>query len=404
MSPAWRNLWRLATALLLAMCVWFSASAVAPSISTELRLTETERSWLTMSVQVGFAAGALASALANLADRVSTPRLFMICGLAGAACNAAIPILGESLAPILGMRFLTGATLAGVYPVGMKIMSSWFRQGRGLAIGILVGALSIGSASPHLMNLALALGKTAAPNWRGVMFAASAAAVIGACLGGLGVAMGPHGATAQRFDWRHALAIAKDRPLRLANGGYLGHMWELYAMWTWTPALLLESWQSEYEVEWPGRLAGFLTIAIGGLGCLLAGAWADRQGRCRVAIASLVLSGGCALVAGQLRGSPWILTLVCLIWGFAVVADSAQFSAAISELCDPRYVGTALTMQTCVGFMLTSFSIWLLPIARERLGEGGAFSILAAGPALGILCMGKLAQAPEAVKMAGGRG
>jgi MFS family permease len=206
-----------------------------------------------------------------------------------------------------------------------------------------------------------------------------------------------------KFDWRYFARIWQDPAIRRANFGYLGHMFELYAMWTWAPKLLASSFE---QVHWSKRdaaLAGFGTIAIGSVGCVLAGAFADRVGRTWTTIASLVVSGGCALVAGHLLDQPALLTLVCLVWGFSVVADSAQFSTAISELCDPRYVGTALTIQTCAGFLLTTLTIYAVPTIQEFVGWPVAMSLLALGPVFGIWHMFRLRYLPEAIKMAGGR-
>lgn len=395
----WRTVGLLAAASLLAMSVWFSASAVVPQLTAAWGLSGSQQSWLTMSVQIGFVAGALLSAVLNLSDRIPAERLFVLSALAAAGANAAVPLLG-SAGPALLLRFLTGMALAGVYPPGMKLVASWCKVDRGLGIGLLVGAITIGSGLPHLLNAT----SGGMPPWRGVLWLTSVLAVAAAVICGLSVRPGPYLGKAPPFDWRFAGRVLADQPTRLANFGYLGHMWELYAMWTWAPLFLLASYEAAGWSPRAARLAGFGVLASGSLGCVLAGKLADRLGRTRVTVWSLIASGACALTAGFLFRQPGLLTALCLFWGFAIVADSAQFSAAVSELADPRYVGTALTLQTSLGFLLTLFTIRMVPPLRDRLGWEWAFAVLAIGPVFGIWSMLRLRRLPEAAKMAGGRG
>ena len=376
----------LATAEFLAMAPWFSASAVSPTLARVWALSPAATAWLTISVQLGFVIGALVSATLTLADRLSARRL-----VAGSAALAAAATLGVALAPgvklAMVFRLLTGAALAGVYPPGMKVAAGWFKEGKGLAIGILVGALTLGSASPHLVRWAVSPAA-----WRVVLVVAALSAVVGGLLILLVPSDGPFAAPSPPFSLAAAPRILKDRAVALANLGYLGHMWELYAMWTWMAVFVAASEHTrrgdQADVAGLAALVTFAVVGSGAIGCWLGGKYGDRWGRSLVTSVAMLVSGSCALAVGLFFAGPLlILVPLLLIWGISVVADSAQFSAAVSELAPREYVGTALTLQTSLGFLLTCGTIYLLPMVAAAVGWRWSMSVLAIGPALGIWAM-----------------
>jgi MFS family permease len=375
---AYRALGLLAVALVLSMSTWFSASAVLPQLREEWSIGNTGAAWLTIAVQLGFVAGALLSSVVNLAD-VHSARLVIVAGSLGAAAANLGLLAAAGPETAIPLRFLTGFCLAGVYPPALKLMSTWFVRGRGTALGILVGALTVGSAAPYLVN---GLGGL---DWQPVVTVTSTLTAAGGLLVLVGVREGPFPFPPAAFDPRQVGLVFRNRGVRLASLGYFGHMWELYAAWTW---FLVFAAEELYSDRADAALATFAMIAAGGLGCVVGGLAGDRVGRAETTIACMAVSGLCALSIGFV---PHGLALtIALVWGFAVVADSAQFSTLVTEHADQSYVGTALTLQLAVGFTLTVATIWLVPYAADAAGWGWAFALLAAGPALGVAAMLRL--------------
>jgi len=389
----------LSLAVLSAMSLWFSASAVLPSLTAEVHLSAFQQSAFTSAVQAGFVVGSLLSALFGLADRIDPRRFLAGAALIAAIANAGILVVDPASPAVLVLRFITGACMAGVYPPGMKMAAGWAKGDMGMLVGLLVAALTLGSAAPHLVNGLVTL------DWRPTIAATSALAVLAAVLVQF-VSLGPILTVGARFDPAAALWAWRIPAIRYANLGYLGHMWELYAAWAWLGVFLDASFRislGEGAGSW-APLATFAVIAAGALGSLIAGFAADRVGRTTVTSVAMTISGSCALVVGLFfGGNPVLLLAICLLWGISIVADSAQFSASVAELSNRHLVGTMLTLQTALGFLLTLLTIHLMPILVDWLGWRYAFMPLALGPMVGIWAMLRLRRHPDAIKLAGGR-
>ena len=370
----------------LGMTLWFSATAITPRLITEFDIAPNHAAWLTMAVQAGFVAGTLISALSNLADVLNARVLMFVGALIGAITNAAV-LIAPGGASVIALRFVTGASLALVYPPGMKIAAGWFREGRGFALGMLIGALTLGKAFPHLLTAIFGA------EWRQPMVVVSILAVIGGSLVLAIVRDGPFVAPTAPFDPHAIRKVLASRGARLATLGYLGHMWELYAMWTWVAVFATASFAASgmSDATAAGSLAAFLAIGSGAVGCVLAGYVADRLGKARVAMWAMIASAASAALTLVVFGqAPILLYALIMFWGFAVVADSAQFSALVSEHAPREHVGTALTLQTCVGFLLTMVTIEALPRVAAATSWQFASLLLVPGPLLGAWAMSRL--------------
>jgi len=381
------------------MSTWFSASAVIPQLRTEWGLTDSSAAWLTIAVQLGFVTGAVFSAVLSLSD-IFHPKHVILGGSIGAALANAFVALAGGAAWGIPLRFATGFFLAGVYPSAFKLMSTWTRKSRGVSLGILAGALVTGNGMPHLVN---GLGGL---DWRVVIYGTTILTIAGGLLAELAVDEGPYPFPKATFDPRQAGRVFGNRGVRLASFGYFGHMWELFAAYAWF--LVFFSAHLELRGEGTSTTAAYTTFGfflVSGFGCWAGGVLGDRWGRTKTTALMMAVSGSCCLLIGTLFGRPtWLVLLVALVWGFAIVADSAQFSTMVTELASQAYVGTALTLQLAVGFLITVATIWLIPMFEATFGWHWAFALLAPGPVLGVIAMLRLKRAPDAARIAGGRG
>ena len=385
-TARWRVLGLICTGVVLCMTTWFSATAITPELVLRWHLSAGQVSWLTNAVQLGFVTGALLSSLVSLPDLVPLRKLMGVSAVVAAAANLCL-LWVPSTGWLLVVRFVTGVALAGIYPPALKLTSTWFVRGRGTALGLVIAALTLGSAFPHLIR-----SLTDRVDWQAVVMASSACTLAGAGLLVFFVSEGPFPFSRAVFNPRYVAVVMRNRPLVLANLGYFGHMWELYAMWGWflayvraaSPQLGLENGRS-------ASLVTFVVIASGVLGAVLGGVLADRTSRAFAAGLMMTLSGLCAVTIGFVfEGPVWLFFVVAVLWGITVIGDSAQFSAMATELSDPSYVGTALALQLGLGFALTLVSIRMTPVIAAHVGWRWSFLPLAAGPAVGVAAMGML--------------
>ena len=387
MPGKWRSLGLLMLAEIAGMSLWFMSAAILPDLTREFPISDFAQAALSSAVQIGFVVGAVTSALLGLADRIDPRRFFAFSAILAAAFNASLLFVEPGGFLSILARFATGVLLAGVYPVGMKIAVGWGRDDRGFLVGTLVGALTFGSAAPHLLAL---MGGT---DWRWSLSVASLAAAAGGVLC-LFAGLGPFHAKAPRMKIGAILTAWTNPKIRYAYAGYLGHMWELYAMWAWIGVALAASFAGRMATEEAitlSRLIAFLAIAVGGAASIIAGIVADRVGKANIAILAMAVSGSAAIASALTFGGPVWLTVCCvLVWGAAILPDSAQFSALVADYAPPDQAGSLMSFQTALGFALTFFTVQLTPLGAELIGWPGMFALMAIGPALGILGMLRL--------------
>jgi MFS family permease len=398
-SP-WFALSIISICLVGAMSTWFSGTVILPELTLRSGLGESEMVWLTNAVQLGFVIGAIVLAFFNLSD--SMPLILLIafsCTLAAIA-NLLL-IWTDTPLSIIAVRLLTGVALSGVYPSVVKLIATWFQKSRGVAMGVIIGALTLGSAAPHFFR-----AMTPDTDWLIVIWVSSLMTFLAGMILVFFVSEGPFYFARTRFKPSQIIQVLNNKPLALVNIGYLGHMWELYAMWAW---ILTFAHFLLNDFDWvpfgAPEYFSFFIVSIGAIGCVIAGYLSDIYGRCYITAALMLVSGSCAFSIGFLvNTSPFLFGLIALLWGLTIIADSGQFSAAVTELSEPNLVGTALTVQMAIGFGITMITIWLVPVFAQLFGSfQWMFLLLAPGPFIGAIAMLLLRRHPQSEKLALGK-
>lgn len=393
-----KNLIILAIAQFFCLSLWFSTNAILSQIRAVFMFTSGDVARISSAVVFGFVIGGLISSVLNISDIVSSTRVFFLSAILGSTTNTIITITGN-ITVIIISRFFTGFFLAGIYPIGMKLTASHFKENRGLSIGILLSALTAGSGLPYLFNL------IGVPDWRVLVFFSSVLAAIGGGLVLVFCSEGPFIGKSANFSISNLKTIYSNQSVRQANYGYFGHMWELYAFWVWIPIYLEIVYLRVYPSRDPLGFVSLVTFAIfvtGAISNIGGGYISDRIGRTTFNIIMLSASGLSSLVIGLFLDNLILAVITALIWGLTIIPDSPQYSSMVTELADENLVGSALTLQTAIGFSLTIVSIRIIPIFVEIVGWQWVFTSLTIGPVLGIISLVRLRQNPDSIKIAGG--
>ena len=366
------------------MSLWFLSSAVLPDMMKEVELSSFIQALLSSSVNIGFVIGALLIAVFGIADRFDARKVFALSAILAAFFNYSLLYLELGSVVSIFARGLTGVCLAGVYPVGMKIAVGWGQKDRGFLVGLMVGALTVGSAFPHFAAYVGGM------DWRFAVELVSLLSLIAGVLV-LFCQLGPHDSRATKFKFSDIFLCWSNKNIRYPILGYLGHMWELYAMWAWLSTFAALSFQvslSEADAIRLSSLVSFLAIALGGVACVFAGIFADRIGKSKVTIYAMAVSGVSALATALSFGGPvWITVFFILIWGISIIPDSAQFSALVADHTPADKSGSILTLQTALGFGLTIITVQGTPYLVEAIGWPATLGLMALGPMSGLYFM-----------------